>query len=758
MRVCTSCQSLLEADARQCPADGAAADAVDTLPRGTRLGAYRIERVLGEGGMGFVYEATHEVLQRRSAIKLLRPELAGQPHIVTRFLNEARAVNLIDHQNIVNVYDYGDRLRGCVYFVMEFLEGETLDELMRRRRPMAVPLLLHVFGQIARALGAAHAKQIVHRDLKPANVFVIAREGNPYFVKLLDFGIAQLRGAGAAQGLTLAGSVMGTPQYMSPEQISGGAVDARSDLWALGVMLYRAATGHAPFRGEQFAELADRILHHPPPPAGELVALPAALSQLIASCLERRIEARCQSIGELLAGLDRVKRECGLDDDAVLAAVLADTGAAGALTPAGHRDPTRGSLAGSVPRYQGAEARGPAAAAAPRSRFAMYATGAAAAAVIGAVGFAVVGRGERARPAAASGPDAAGEPAVRTTPGSPGDPPGSQPGTRSPTQPATQPGIQPGTQPGTQSPTGTLPGQRSIRDAFAAGDAAAVRALAERDLRDAIAGGTLQQQGFAVDALGDARSPAGAPLLYAALAGPLEVRVKAARALGELALPDAAVKLRAAIAESGERIKVELAAVAFRLGDRDARAMLGRALGDPAMRLTAATALAAGADPAGREVLADVVAATPPGREPWRRAAGGLIALGDPAARKLLQAELAQPDALRAVPAAELLARAGDAAAREQLARAAADPGFARPGDAALALARLGDPRGLDWVARGLASSDADERRAAIAICGALGARAAAHRGAIAGLATADPDARVRLTAEAVLLGLQEVR
>src|SRR5262249_37933034 len=158
--------------------------------------------------------------------------------------------------NIVNVYDYGDQ-DGNVYFVMEFLEGETLDDLMRRRRPMAMPLLLHVFDQIGRALAAAHARQIVHRDLKPANVFVVAREANPCFIKLLDFGIAQLRGAGAVPGLTLAGSVMGTPQYMSPEQISGGAADAHSDVWALGVMMYRAATGQAPFKGEQFAELAD---------------------------------------------------------------------------------------------------------------------------------------------------------------------------------------------------------------------------------------------------------------------------------------------------------------------------------------------------------------------------------------------------------------------------------------------------------------------------------------------------------------------
>src|ERR1044071_5455270 len=164
MQVCTSCKRLLKSDARNCPTDGAAAEIVETLPKDTRLGAYRIDRMLGEGGMGFVYEATHEVLNRRSAIKMLRPELATHKRIVTRFLNEAKAVNLIDHQNIVNIYDYGDQLDGSVYLVMELLEGESLDDLMRRRQPMQMPLLLHVFGQIAGALAAAHGKQIVHRD------------------------------------------------------------------------------------------------------------------------------------------------------------------------------------------------------------------------------------------------------------------------------------------------------------------------------------------------------------------------------------------------------------------------------------------------------------------------------------------------------------------------------------------------------------------------------------------------------------------
>ncbi|HEX7841190.1 MAG TPA: protein kinase [Kofleriaceae bacterium] len=694
---------------------------VETLPKNTRLGAYKIDRVLGEGGMGFVYEATHEVLNRRSAIKMLRPELAANAQIVTRFLNEAKAVNLIDHQNIVNVYDYGDSQDGSVYFVMEFLEGETLDDLMRKRPPMQVPLLLHVFGQIAKALAAAHGKQIVHRDLKPANVFVVVREDNPYFIKLLDFGIAQLRGAGAVQGLTITGQVMGTPQYMSPEQISGGTVDERSDVWAMGVMMYRAATGQAPFKGEEFAELADKILHHVPPPAGQIVALPATLSKLISSCLERRVEDRCQSIAELVAGLERTKQECRLDDEAILAAVTVDADVLGEGVPGPRRESTRKSLAGSVPRYQGAgdqrEVRPSARPPPPRSRLVWYATISAAVGALGSVAYMRLGRGTEPKPQT-SASSAANEPVTPHPIGSAA----------------------------AKSPT--------IESMFAAGDAAGGRALAEHNLRDAIASGTLQQQGFAVDAIALARVPATAPLLYTALKASPEVRVKAARALGELALPDAAPKVRAALAASGDRIKIELAAVLYRLGDKDARAILNRATEDPGMRLAAASAMAESADDAGRAVLADILEATPPGRESWRRAAGGLVALGDARARKLLEGELAQPDVTRSVGAAELLARAGDAKARELIARDAADKDFSRPGDAAVALARLGDKRALGWVVTGFASSDVDERKLALAICGMLAADATTHTGTIAKLATDDPDLRVRMTAEAVLLGL----
>jgi HEAT repeat protein len=298
----------------------------------------------------------------------------------------------------------------------------------------------------------------------------------------------------------------------------------------------------------------------------------------------------------------------------------------------------------------------------------------------------------------------------------------------------------------------------SIKRAWTGGDAAGARALAEQDLRDAITSGPLQQQGFAVEALARVRAPAAAQLLYAALKASLDVRVKAARALGELGLPDAAPKVRAALDGSGDPVKVELAAVLYRLGDKAGQEILNRALKDPAKRLDAALAMAESGDDSGRAVLADVLAPGRAGRGQWRRAAGGLVKLGDANARKLLEAELAQPDVTRSVGAAELLARAGDAGAQEYLARVVAGKKVTRMGDAAMALARLGDKRALGWVVDGLASSDPDERKLAIAICGLLAADATRHIGAIATLATDDPVPSVRMTAEAALLGLLDVR
>jgi HEAT repeat protein len=294
----------------------------------------------------------------------------------------------------------------------------------------------------------------------------------------------------------------------------------------------------------------------------------------------------------------------------------------------------------------------------------------------------------------------------------------------------------------------------AIKKAFDASDLATARKLAEAHLRQVIERGTLQEQGLAVDALGFVRRIEAAPLLYLALKKDPAVRVKASAALADLRLPDAAEKVRAALAGSGGAPKVQLAAALFRLGDKEAKAILLRALEDLPTRLTAAAALAEGGDAAGLQVLKDALAAATPERSAWWQAAGGLLKLGDADVRKLLEAELSQSAAIRKVRAAALLAGARDAKAREQLGRMAADPDFTQRGEAALALARLDDARASEWVESGLASTDSLERVQALAICAAFSAAAQKHGVKIAALAAEDPDFSVRLAAEAVILGM----
>lgn len=738
MRICASCRRLLRSDAIRCPHDGGAVEEVETLPPGTKIGVYRVDRLLGEGGMGFVYAATHEAIDRRSAIKMLRPELASNEQIVTRFLNEAKAVNLIDHPNIVNVYDYGDGGDGSVYFVMEYLEGETLDDMMRKRQAMALPLFLHLFAQIAKALAAAHAKHIVHRDLKPANIFVVPREDNPAFVKLLDFGIAQLRGAGAVQGLTVMGSVMGTPQYMSPEQVTGGAVDARADVWAMGVMMYRAVSGQAPFKGEEFADLASKILYSEPQPVGELLQLPAPLAKLIMSCLERRLEARCQSLAELMSALEKVKQECRLDEETILYAAAADIEAhVGVAVGADGRPMTRESMAGSLPKFHGVP-----------SRYVPPARGGAGAAVLGAPPApssskrsVLLGVGGGLAVLAVAGVLLLGRAKKEEAESAPAAP--AQPTKEGPASAVPAPPAQP------------EPGASRLKALWDEGKSAEAKKLAEELLRGSLQDGSLRDQGLAVDALAMVRTPATMPLLVTALGKSAEVRVKAANALAELRLPDAARKIEAVLGDAGAS-RVELAAAMFRLGNESSKNILEEeiAKGQP-KKVLAAAALAAQRDERGRKDLEEAVETLPKEGERWQTAAGALIRLGDAKTRKLLEKVLANGTAKETVVAAELLARAGDKGAVDFLVRRVEDEEFTARAPAALALARLDDQRALAWVPAGLASTSADEQRIAAAICGTLATAAAQHGPAIAAMAADENyELRVRMTAQAALLGM----
>jgi serine/threonine protein kinase len=246
------------------------------LPR-ERVGPYRLVRLLGKGGMGAVYEAIQEPIERRVAIKILHGRYAQEQEIATRFFNEARAVNIVDHPGIVQISDYGRLPSGVAYLVMEYLKGETLTQRMKRGGgKLPQPEALRLGRQIAAALAAAHEKGIIHRDLKPDNVMLIV-DPDPEAMgrvraKLLDFGIAKVAAEVGQDGAanTAADVVMGTPKYMSPEQCRGAAnVDDKSDVYALGIMVYEMLAGRVPFLGPTGEILAKQI-YEDPPQLGEL--------------------------------------------------------------------------------------------------------------------------------------------------------------------------------------------------------------------------------------------------------------------------------------------------------------------------------------------------------------------------------------------------------------------------------------------------------------------------------------------------------
>jgi serine/threonine-protein kinase len=230
-------------------------------------GKYRIVRLLGEGGMGAVYEGENARIHRRVAIKVLHGEVASNEEATTRFEREAQAAGRIGSEHIVEVLDLGDLPGGERYMVMEFLEGEALNDRIEHGRmaPRDIALLM---VDMLEGLKAAHAAGIVHRDLKPDNVFLLTnRGGKKDFVKIVDFGISKFNTLGGEFSMTRTGAVMGTPYYMAPEQAKGGkGVDHRVDLYAVGVILYQAVVGHVPFQAETFNELLFKIVLETPPP------------------------------------------------------------------------------------------------------------------------------------------------------------------------------------------------------------------------------------------------------------------------------------------------------------------------------------------------------------------------------------------------------------------------------------------------------------------------------------------------------------
>jgi len=274
---------------------------------------YRIDALVGEGGMGKVYSAEHVLMRKRLAVKVLRRELTSVPEVVARFEREAMAAGNIEHPNVAGATDFGKLADGAVFLVLEFVSGRSLrDEIARG--PFAVDRALHIARQIGSALSAAHAQGIVHRDLKPENVMLVEKGGDPDFVKVLDFGIAKVPlgdvvNSGPKQGnpITKAGMVFGTPEYMAPEQALGQTVDGRADLYALGVILFEMLSGVRPFSSQSSVGILGQQLSKPTPTFAERapdVLVPPAVEQIARKLLARDASERYETAAELARAID----------------------------------------------------------------------------------------------------------------------------------------------------------------------------------------------------------------------------------------------------------------------------------------------------------------------------------------------------------------------------------------------------------------------------------------------------------------------
>ena len=273
---------------------------------------YRVERVLGAGGMGVVVAARHLFLDEKVAIKFLRPGMLADRELVSRFEREARTAVRIKNEHVARVLDVGTLPDGAPYIVMEFLEGCDLSDWLTQRGPLPIEQAIDFVLQASVAIADAHGIGIVHRDLKPANMFCVPRNDGNIVVKVLDFGISKVTGAatGAGLSMTATATMMGSPIYMSPEQMrSAKEVDARADQWSLGVILFEILTGRPPFLGETFADVAVRVATEAPPPMRSLrPEVPAGLESVILRCLAKNRTSRYAHVGELAVALARVRR------------------------------------------------------------------------------------------------------------------------------------------------------------------------------------------------------------------------------------------------------------------------------------------------------------------------------------------------------------------------------------------------------------------------------------------------------------------
>jgi serine/threonine-protein kinase len=324
MKKCPHCSAQVAEDARFCPACGkqtiATESSANTMPAAERdmvgreiAGRYRILKKLGEGGMGAVYRAEQMSLKRQVAVKVLRPELSQNQMLVRRFDAEAQAVAKLNHPNIVGIYDNGQDTDGSLFIAMEFIEGRSLRSVINHEAPFHPQRALAIASQVAAALTDAHANSIVHRDLKPDNVMLQDRGRQRDIVRVLDFGIAKLRDDSRAtqQAMTQAGDMLGTPQYMAPEQIKGEHVDGRTDVYALGCMIYEMITGRQPFEATTvMAMLSKHLMESVVAPSQRRpdLPIPPEIDRLVLTAMMKDPAARPPTMelyGEQIAALQQ---------------------------------------------------------------------------------------------------------------------------------------------------------------------------------------------------------------------------------------------------------------------------------------------------------------------------------------------------------------------------------------------------------------------------------------------------------------------
>jgi serine/threonine-protein kinase len=333
MSSCGGCAAEVQLEDTFCPRCGA--PVVDPFI-GTIVGErYRIVSRIGVGGMGAVYRVEHTMMRRDLAIKVLLPELGGKEEFARRFEREAESASRLTHPNIITITDFGHTAEGSLFLVMEFLAGESLSEAIAAG-PMPPARALAIVRQILRGLEHAHAAGVVHRDLKPENIMLVERDGQRDVVKILDFGIAKVtQPQSGGEALTQAGVIFGTPEYLSPEQALGEAVDARADIYAAGVILYEMLAGRRPFENEDKVKIISMHLSHAPPrlrDANPAVDVPLPLEQAIMQSLEKTREHRFATATAFLQALDDAEAPLGeASGNFPRAAAVVGAGASGAL-------------------------------------------------------------------------------------------------------------------------------------------------------------------------------------------------------------------------------------------------------------------------------------------------------------------------------------------------------------------------------------------------------------------------------------------